>query len=319
MTDHTINGIQTAGISHRNHVGDTEVASSKPEPAPSTERLCPPVLPLLDLSECHEPAASAPCTPRGRRLLPQIPDRDTEMSASTSKNREAMIGASSGHGQLMLEYMLMTEYNNLHKQKLPGIYVIPSALSPLIWNGVIFVRQGLYQEAVFKFNLNIPENYPLGDCPRVFFEHPVFHPVVDSKTGELDVKREFKKWRRNVNYLWQVLLYVRRIFFKIDPKCPLNQEAADLYEHNMEEFKQKVVETIRQSKEQIYQTVECNDAHTIRFTPWDDSVHEEAKSKMLTRKKSQSDMETEPHKKNGLSWMKPGTTEIFSQEDSVPV
>jgi len=30
---------------------------------------------------------------------------------------------------------------------------------------------------------------------RVFFEFPVFHPVVDSKTGELDVKREFKKWR----------------------------------------------------------------------------------------------------------------------------
>ena len=30
---------------------------------------------------------------------------------------------------------------------------------------------------------------------RVFFEFPVFHPCVDPKTGELDVKRDFKKWR----------------------------------------------------------------------------------------------------------------------------
>jgi len=34
-----------------------------------------------------------------------------------------------------------------------------------VWNGVIFIRQGLYQEAVFRFNLNIPESYPNADCP----------------------------------------------------------------------------------------------------------------------------------------------------------
>ena len=30
---------------------------------------------------------------------------------------------------------------------------------------------------------------------KVMFEHPVFHPVIDPKTGELDVKRGFQKWR----------------------------------------------------------------------------------------------------------------------------
>ena len=34
-----------------------------------------------------------------------------------------------------------------------------------VWNGVLFIRQGLYQEGVFKFKLVIPENYPDGDCP----------------------------------------------------------------------------------------------------------------------------------------------------------
>lgn len=35
----------------------------------------------------------------------------------------------------------------------------------LDWFGVLFIRQGIYQEGVFKFDLNIPENYPDGDCP----------------------------------------------------------------------------------------------------------------------------------------------------------
>ncbi|XP_060552080.1 AKT-interacting protein-like isoform X2 [Ruditapes philippinarum] len=254
----------------------------------------------------------------GRKVLPPIPDSETEaeMSASVvNKNSIMTGGGGGGNGQFKLEYILMNEYNMLHKQKLPGIYVIPSALSPFIWNGVIFIRQGLYQEAVFRFNLNIPENYPNGDCPRVFFEFPVFHPLVDPKTFELDVKREFKKWRRNANFLWQVLLYVRRVFFKIDPKCPLNTEAAELYEHSMEEFRKRIEECVSSSKEVLYNPIESNDAHMIRFSPWDSGIHEEAKSDMLTRKKNRSDLETEPHKKNGLSWIKPGTTQTFSQEE----
>ena len=33
------------------------------------------------------------------------------------------------------------------------------------WFGVLFIRQGLYQEGIFKFDLLIPENYPDGDSP----------------------------------------------------------------------------------------------------------------------------------------------------------
>lgn len=49
-----------------------------------------------------------------------------------------------------------------------------------VWNGVIFIRQGLYQEAVFRFNLNIPENYPNADCPVsiVNILHNLLHTVL---------------------------------------------------------------------------------------------------------------------------------------------
>ena len=102
----------------------------------------------------------------------------------------------------------MAEYNLLLKQKLPGIYCIPSANSSLLWFGVLFIRQGPYQEGVFRFIINIilkvpslfffplfrfqvmiPDNYPDGDVPKVMFESHVFHPCIDPNTHQLDVKQ----------------------------------------------------------------------------------------------------------------------------------
>ena len=36
------------------------------------------------------------------------------------------------------------------------------------WYGIIFVRQGIYQEGIFRFKIIIPENYPDGDCPVIY-------------------------------------------------------------------------------------------------------------------------------------------------------
>lgn len=37
------------------------------------------------------------------------------------------------------------------------------------WNGVIFVRQGLYQDGVFRFSIEFAANFPDSDCPVNFF------------------------------------------------------------------------------------------------------------------------------------------------------
>ncbi|XP_052233580.1 AKT-interacting protein-like isoform X1 [Dreissena polymorpha] len=322
MTEVKVNGIQSS--EHLPHTSsEVQTADTKtPHIIKDTTTTHPETSQTLCSSDQAKPEASGCSTVghglrEGRKVLPPIPDPATEaeMTASLHSNTKVLPGGS-GEGQIKLEYTLMNEYNMLHKQKLPGIYVIPSALSPLIWNGVLFLRQGLYQDAVFRFNLNIPEAYPNADCPRVFFEFPVFHPAVNPKTGELDVKREFKKWRRGTNFLWQVLMYVRRVFFKIDPKCSWNEEAAELYEHNMEEYRKKVETTVRSSKDVLYNPIESKDSHMIRFSPWEPSIHDEAKTDMLTRKKNRSDLELEPHKRNGLSWVSPGTTQIFSSDES---
>lgn len=40
----------------------------------------------------------------------------------------------------------------------------------LVWFGVQFVRQGIYQGGIFRFNITLPQNFPDGGCPvRLYF------------------------------------------------------------------------------------------------------------------------------------------------------
>ncbi|XP_078336029.1 AKT-interacting protein-like isoform X2 [Crassostrea virginica] len=225
------------------------------------------------------------CSKEGRRQLPPIPSPDTQFAmASEIKQRQNNVpkDGSNGHGQLFTEYKLMAEYNLLMTHKCPGCYAIPSALTPLIWHGVLFIRQGMYQEGIFRFILTIPENFPDGDCPSLVFSFPVFHPLVDSTTGELDVKRAFPKWRKSTNHIWQVLLYARRVFYKIDTKLPWNKEAAALYDNEPEAFRKEVLKTVTLSKEKMEEPVKSDDPHILRFNPLDPSVHEEVRKKMMS-------------------------------------
>ena len=119
-----------------------------------------------------------------------------------------------------------------------------------VWYGLMFVRGGLYKGAIFKFTLLIPANYPDGGCPvsllkneisvNVIFFFPiivfqefdfqagVYHPMVDLETGELETKKEFQRWRRDINHIYHLLTFARKIFYQISTLYAVNTEAADL-------------------------------------------------------------------------------------------
>ena len=82
--------------------------------------------------------------------------------------------------------------------------------------------------------VNSPTPVAVRYFQRVVFDHPVYHPCVDPDTHELDLSRGFRRWKRNVNHLWQILLFARRAFYKIDSNAskeeqiePRNKEAAE--------------------------------------------------------------------------------------------
>lgn len=254
-----------------------------------------------------------------RKSLPAVPSPEEEksMNLSVAKQRSPTANPTQvkAYGPYFLEYTLMAEYNQLRSQRLPGVYVLPAAKSPLIWFGVIFIRMGSYQDGIFKFVMKIPENFPDGDCPSVVFKPPVFHPVVNLETGELDVKRAFPKWRRNINHLCQVLLYARRIFYKIDLKNPLNPEAANLYENDRDNFKQKVNMSLRACLNELHLPL-ADDPHAIRFVELSPDQHDEIKNQIIDIQSKPESLPTANAHKSGLSWMKKGSNQIFSKQES---
>uniref|UniRef100_A0A8C6T6S3 Akt interacting protein n=1 Tax=Neogobius melanostomus TaxID=47308 RepID=A0A8C6T6S3_9GOBI len=253
----------------------------------------------------------------GKKQLPAIPKNIAPVTkpSSATTSIQSTNGTHASYGPFYLEYSLLAEFTLVIKQKLPGIYVQPSYKSALMWFGVIFIRHGLYQDGVFKFTVYIPDNYPDGECPKLVFDIPVFHPLVDPVSGELDVRRAFTKWRRNHNHIWQVLMYARTIFYKINTAEPLNPEAAVLYEKDVQLFKSKVVESVKLCNSHLFDQPKIDDPYAISFSPWNPAVHEEAKGRMFAYKRRPEDQ----HKGtqvSGLSWVKPGTTQPFSKEDS---
>uniref|UniRef100_A0A0B6ZMZ5 UBC core domain-containing protein n=1 Tax=Arion vulgaris TaxID=1028688 RepID=A0A0B6ZMZ5_9EUPU len=252
------------------------------------------------------------------RQLPSIPSSVpyTIASHGQGRNNQSMNNrGNNGYGPFFQEYSIMAEYNQLHQQKIPGVYVMPCAKTPLVWSGLLFIRQGLYQGGALRFTLTIPDNYPDGDCPKLVFEYPVFHPLVDPVSGELDVKRAFTRWRRNVNHLWQVILYAKKVFYKISTDSPSNQAAAVLYDQDLDLFKRRVAESLSSSKDRLYQPPSLDDPFALRFSTWNAAVHPDTKKQMLSQKQSQDAGSANPCDL-GLSWIEAGQTRIFSKDDS---
>ncbi|KAL7633749.1 UNVERIFIED_CONTAM: hypothetical protein RMT77_015703 [Armadillidium vulgare] len=271
-----------------------------------------------DIFPSEESTISRNSSSRGsyRKVLPSLPDMDQQLNnaAKMIDSRTSTKKGNHSYKPYFLEYTLLAEYNLLQKQRVAGVYVIPSANSPMVWFGVIFIRQGLYQGGIFRFALHIPENYPDGDVPSVFFETPVFHPLVDPETGELEVKKGFSnKWRRNVHHLWHVLLYLRRIFYKIETVNPLNPEAAVLYESDQSLFESRVSSCVKNSQDQKFEPPKMGDPHAIVFSPYDPAKHDSVREELKSAQKELMIPEDTP---KGLSWIQGGTLNIFSKEAS---
>lgn len=252
-----------------------------------------------------------------KKKLPTIPspDLDEYMNRSVAKQKSAATASAvlNAYGPYFLEYTLLAEYNLLQKQMIPGVYVLPAAKSPLIWYGVLFIHHGIYEEGIFKFVMSIPENYPDGDCPLLKFVPPVYHPLINMETGELDIKRAFPLWRRTVNHLWQVLLFARRLFYRIESSNAVNEEAATLY-NNTNAYREKVKENISLCHEQLCNEID-DDPHSIRFTEWQAEKHENIRNSILCTKDKPEISSTRNAQSSGLSWVKQGTVEIFSKPD----
>ncbi|XP_073845645.1 ubiquitin E2 variant domain-containing protein pendolino isoform X1 [Musca autumnalis] len=227
------------------------------------------------------------------------------------------------------EYKILAEYKMVASEKVGGIYVIPSFANSLLWYGVIFVRQGIYEEGIFRFNISLPDKFPDDKTvPTVIFQNEMYHPLICPFTGTLDLSQAFPLWRCGEDHIWQLLKYLQAIF--IDPveclrtptssttKWP-NSEAAELLMQNRAGFIAKVKECIDSNKEHLYDEPPTDDPHYIAFEQFNEEVHgpvkeriREGKEPILTN--TTTSVAASSSGAKGLSWVKEGEYAPLSAE-----
>lgn len=249
-----------------------------------------------------------------RKVLPPNPSSEGPLSLSAKMiDRPAVAtrNVNRAYSSYLQEYSIISEYGMVREQTIPGVYVIPSAQSSLLWFGVVFVRKGVYQGGVFRFTLLIPENFPdTKSPPRITFQSAMFHPQVDLKSGEMNVKRDFPEWRKGL-HLWQVLEFMRTAFCILDTKEPVNEECAEIYKNNPELFTDKVKLCVKSSQDHLYDPPPVDDPHYLRFDPYDREKHEPVRESILSPKGTDRNTHS-----LGLSWVQPGSLEPFSKTTS---
>ncbi|KAJ8954430.1 hypothetical protein NQ318_011106 [Aromia moschata] len=211
------------------------------------------------------------------------------------------------------EYVILAEYKMIQSEDIQGVYVIPSKESSLIWFGVIFVRNGPYEDGVFRFNILLDENFPDGEHPKVVFQSEVFHPVIDLVTNKLSLSSAFPKWHKSDQHLWQVLKYIQWIFDNMNASLAhaVNKEAEKMYRNDLNAFTAKAQELVKLSKEHLYDQPQTEDKHYIMFEPYAPEIHDKVRTSMVT-------FHEEQFNKVGHSWVLPGSYKSLARPPTPP-
>jgi hypothetical protein len=105
--------------------------------------------------------------------------------------------------------------------------------------------------------IHIPVDYP-ESAPSVYFFNRVFQPLVDDKTGKLDLSPAFPSWKSGRDYIVLVLSYVKKLFYKKE----LNTYAAAMLK---EDFLSYCNECVDESLRLIYV---CHPNCPFPFSAW---------------------------------------------------
>ncbi|KAJ7700062.1 ubiquitin-conjugating enzyme/RWD-like protein [Mycena rosella] len=120
------------------------------------------------------------------------------------------------------------------------MYVVPSPETLMVWDAVFFVHQGYYADAILKFRLTFPNNYPESPPVVQFVTDVVFHPLI-SHSGIFNLAPRFRPWRPKEHRVFDVLHWIKAAFKKhaldeIKEADCLNKEAYRLYHETTSSF-----------------------------------------------------------------------------------
>lgn len=207
------------------------------------------------------------------------------------------------------EYIILAEYKMVVSENIKSAYVIPSKENSFVWFGVIFVRSGLYEDGIFRFNITLPDSFPDGGHPKVVFQSEIFHPVIDGESNQLDLSSGFPTWTRAEQHIWQIVKYIHWIFYNIENSVAhaVNHEAANLYKEDLDAFKERVKNCVKKSRDELYTPPPTNDKHYITFEKYTPELHDAVKLLMI------DEINENRPASLGHSWVSPGSFKPLSR------
>ncbi len=209
--------------------------------------------------------------------------------------------ASPHLAESILNKTLLIELKHLQKFCPPGIYIIPQSDNIKIWHGIIFPREGIYRDGIFKYQIHIPDDYP-NSPPRVIFISKVFHPLINPKDGVLDLKEKFPKWEPVKCFLVRVIYYIQEIF-KLEEYYKKKNEVIT------PEIQKKVAACVKESIEKKYESTKDSSMKFSKFNKY----HKNILDKILTQNK---DLSTADRIEDFKNWFMNNFMEIIQNYEA---
>ena len=202
----------------------------------------------------------------------------------------------------ILNKTLLIELKHLQKFCPAGIYIIPQSDNIKIWDGIIFPREGIYRDGIFKYQIHIPPDYPNAP-PQVIFISKVFHPLINPKTGVLDLSEKFPKWEPVKCFLVRVIYYIQEIFKLEEYYKKKNEEITP-------EIQKKVSACVKESIEKKF---ENSPKSSMKFSEFN-KYHKLILDKILNQNK---DLSTADRIEDFKNWFMNNFMEIIQNYEAL--
>ncbi|KAF9583119.1 hypothetical protein BGW38_010205 [Lunasporangiospora selenospora] len=173
-----------------------------------------------------------------------------------------------------------------------------------------------YRDAVFKFKLMIPPEYP-DRRPTVHFLSDMFHPLID-EYGQLVLQYQFPQWRPHRDYLFHVLHYIKAVFKKCVLDTVVERQAVNKEAHRMYRQENTIFAKLAQqraklscSESTLYDHSPAN--NSIRFRELDEAEFVDLKQRMMNSAISSSGSFSSERRSGSLDSILPTSTSFASR------
>ncbi|KAJ2813708.1 hypothetical protein H4S07_000469, partial [Coemansia furcata] len=166
-----------------------------------------------------------------------------------------------------------------------GVYIMPSLTSINVWHGVMFVKRGYWRDAVIRFRIDIPREYPKTH-PIITLATPMAHPLVRLEDGRFALEQQFPQWTPYSDYIFHALHYLKnafknRVLKQLQPRDCYNIGAYMKFKNDLSLFQEHArIDSMKSRMPDCLYKPQPQDC-PIMFSPLTDQQYETTLQQML--------------------------------------